>query len=159
MCIIRRATRPRVPRPYAELCNSRAYALLCSSNLYAGICVSMYMHTYAIVVYADLCGTYAYLEHMHTYASLCKHMIYACLCKFLCMFMQMSYASLCSKHSMRIYAFVCSRKLGENVGQIRGKCGVIPHPHTDSALLTRLPFHSRKRAERFASVLVNASNF
>ena len=84
------------------------------------------MHTYAIVVYADLCGTYAYLEHMHTYASLCKHMIYACLCKFLCMFMQMSYASLCSKHSMRIYAFVCSRKLGKNVGQIREKCGVIP---------------------------------
>ena len=27
---------------------------------------------------------------------------------------------------MRIYAFVCSRKLGENVGQIREKCGVIP---------------------------------
>ena len=58
----------------------------------------MYMQAYAIVVYDYICGVYAYHELMRTYARVCIGMIYACLCKFLCMYMQKSYASLCSVH-------------------------------------------------------------
>ena len=116
------------------LCRVMQFKSLCFVMHFKFICRYMCFNVYAYLCDSCLCWFMRYICIPWTYAYLCIVMqAYA-----LCMFMQTpmhvyanGYASLCEKHSMRIYAFVCSRKLGKNVGQIREKCGVIPanRPH------------------------------
>ena len=113
----------------ALLCRVMQFKSLCFVMQFKFICRYMCFNVYAYLCDSCLCWFMRYICIPWTYAYICIAKHAYDLCMFMQILMHVYANELCIfmfNAYMRIYAFLCSRKLGENVGQIRGKCGGDP---------------------------------